>query len=150
MKQNKTGSSKSSGIRHDNNGCAYTIDSETNQAILLAANSPTSPVSALSALANDPLPKEWFNSLTPIDQFEYHSLFTNDFFMSVDWNERRRTVPSDVLLASPPSLASRTNLSVSYNSFILDSGASIHLSPETTDFYNLKPIPPRSIKGVGG
>src|SRR6202011_1075660 len=34
--------------------------------------------------------------------------------------------------------------------FILDSGATIHISPDIMDFFNLKPIPPRTIRGIGG
>ena len=43
-----------------------------------------------------------------------------------------------------------TTLSINAAPFILDSGATIHISPDTSDFFKLKPIPPRMIKGIGG
>jgi GAG-pre-integrase domain len=41
-------------------------------------------------------------------------------------------------------------LSVIDYPFFLDTGATTHLSPERADFLDLRPIPPRSITGVGG
>jgi len=141
------------GIRHDNSGRAYIVDSETGEAILLAAveidPKPATDV-ALAALSTDPIPRAWYGSMSAADQYEYHALFLDDHSASVDWNERRRTVPADALFASSPNTNSRTKLSVNAGPFILDSGASIHITPDSSDFYDLKPIPPRSIKGIRG
>ena len=125
-----TSSSKSSSIHQDNNGHAYIIDSETNQAFLLATDSPTLPNSALiSSLTTDSIPKDWFNSISSSEKFEYHSLFADDLFTSVDWNERRRSVSSNAYLALPLNSNAHTNISISSGAFILDSGTSIHISP---------------------
>ena len=144
-------SSKSSNICQDNNGCAYIVNSETNLAILLATNLPTLPDSSLfSTLTTDSIPEDWFNSMSSSDKFEYHSLFVNDLFASIDWNKRRRSVSTNAYLALPLNSNTHTNISISSGAFILDSGTSVHISPESTDFFDLKPISPRPIKGVGG
>jgi hypothetical protein len=57
---------------------------------------------------------------------------------------------ADALFASSPNTNSRTKLSVNAGPFILNSGATIHISPDSSDFYDLKPVPPRSIKGIRG
>ena len=55
----------------------------------------------------------------------------------------------EVLVASMNTNA-HTTLSVSVGPFILDSGATIHISPDATNFFELKPIPARTIKGIRG
>ena len=55
----------------------------------------------------------------------------------------------DALVASM-NTNTRTTLSAKSGPFILDSGATIHISPDASDFFELRPIPPRTIKGIGG
>ena len=107
---------------------------------------------ALAALATSSVPAEWYSGLSTADQFEYQALFMDDPATSVDWYERRRMISSESLMATPMPLNSnsRTMLSVDAGAFILDSGATIHISPEASDFFDLKPIAPRTIKGIGG
>ena len=160
LKKDKTAASNSSaasGIRHDKSGHAYIIDSQTNQAILLASDNADPPttapelaLAALSTLSTDPIPAEWYGNMSEADKFEYEVLFLEDPVASVDWRERRRDISTDVLLASSPNFNSRTKLSLNAGPFILNSGATIHISPDSSDFYDLKPIAPRAIKGIGG
>jgi hypothetical protein len=139
-KGENSGSTPASGILRDKSGRAYILDSVSGQAILLASDSPT-PDTALSAV---------YSSMSDADRFEYDALFLDDHSASVDWHEKRRDVPADAFLASSMSTNTRTTLSLNTGPFILDSGATIHISPDTMDFFDLKPIPPRTIKGIGG
>jgi hypothetical protein len=141
------------GIQHDNSGRAYIVNSEIGEAILLAPveidPKPTTDV-ALTAVSTDPIPKAWYNSMSTANQYEYHALFLDDHSASVDWSKRKRTVSVDALFVSLPNTNSCTKLSVNARPFILDSGATIQISPDSSNFYDLKPAPPRSIKGIGG
>lgn len=139
------------GIRRDNSGRAYIIDSESHEAILLAAapsaksatSTPSSENVALSAVSTD-LP-------TDANSFEYHALVSfDDLITSVNWNENAKiNFDFSAYPAIPINSSSRSKVTNS-SPFILDSAASIHISPESSDFYDLKPISPRVIKGVGG
>ena len=88
--------------------------------------------------------------MSAANQYEYHALFLDEYSALVNWSEKSKNVSSDALLTSSPNCISHTKLSVDAGDFILDSGATIHISPDASDFYNLKPILPRSIKGIGG
>ena len=80
-------STPSSGIKRDQSGRAYIIDSETKQAILLASedNPPTSSSeSALAAVATDSFPKEWYALMSTADHFKYNALLLEDHSASVD------------------------------------------------------------------
>ncbi|KIM73305.1 hypothetical protein PILCRDRAFT_15336 [Piloderma croceum F 1598] len=139
------------GIRHDKSGRAYLLDSESGQAVFLASTQPPpTPDVALAALTTNSIPRDWYNDMSVMDQNEYEALFVEEHSASVDWRERRRMVAPDTFLVSSPNYASHSTLSRNFGPFILDSGATIHISPDTGDFFDLKPIPPRTIKGVGG
>ncbi|THU93131.1 hypothetical protein K435DRAFT_861827 [Dendrothele bispora CBS 962.96] len=71
-------------------------------------------------------------------------LENEDLRASVDWKEHV-SVPQSVN-ESPKIALLTTDITPWY----IDSGATIHLSPNRSDFYELKPIPPRAVKGVGG
>jgi hypothetical protein len=142
----------STAIKRDQSGRTYIIDSETKQAILLTSDDkpPTSSDTALAAIATDSFPKEWYSSMSAADHFEYEALFLEDHSASVDWHERRRSVAADAFLAASINSNSHTKLSSDAGPFILDSGATIYISPDTSDFFELRAIPPRTIKGIGG
>jgi hypothetical protein len=94
--------------------------------------------------------KEWWTTFSAVDKFEHEdALFLNEHIASVDWNEKRRSINSDILLASSPNSNVYTKLSADAGPFILDSGETIHISPDVADFFNLKPISPRVIQGIG-
>ena len=106
------------------------------------------PDIGLATLSMDPIPKDWYKGNKAYMQDEYLALIADDPSASIDWRERRRNISSDVFLASSPKHTSPTNLSPTFGPFILDSGATMHISPDATDFYDLKPMPPRPIKGI--
>jgi hypothetical protein len=70
------------------------------------------------------------------------ALFLEDHSVSVDWHIRRRSVTTDTFLASSINSNSHTKLSSDVGPFILDLGTTIHISPDTSDFFELKAIPP--------
>ena len=71
---------------------------------------------------------------------------------SLDWGHYTKVAdPSDantshVALPSTPF----TPLHLSESPFVLDTGATCHISPECSDFQNLRTIQPHPIKGLGG
>ena len=144
-----TTTASTSGIRHDKSGRAYIVDSVSGQAILLAsADDSPAPDTALTAVSLDS--DQLYESMSAADRFEYDALFAEDHSALVDWYERRRDVSADAFVASSINANTRTTLSARAGPFILDSGATIHISPDSSDFFDLKPIPPRTIKGIGG
>jgi GAG-pre-integrase domain len=138
-----------SSIRCDKSGRAYIIDSISGQAILLASadNSiPPTVVLATFESSNDLI----YVSMSDADRFEYNTLFMNNHSASVNWHKRRRTVSTGNCLVASMNTNARTTLSAQAEPFILDSGATIHISLDASNFFELKPVPPRTIKGIGG
>ena len=131
------------GIHHDKSSRAYLLDSESGQAVFLASTQPPpTPDVALAALTTDSIPRDWYNDMSITDQIEYEALFVEEHSASVDWRKTRRIIAPDTLLASSPNYASHSTLSRNFGPFILNSGATIHISPDAGDFFDLKPIPP--------
>src|SRR5882762_1701312 len=146
-----TGGATASGIRRDKSGRAYIIDSVSGQAILLAsADDAPAAETALAAISSTTSGNGFYESMSKADKFEYDALLVEDHSASVNWHESRKDVCADAFLASSLNTNSRTALSLHAGPFILDSGATIHISPDASDFFDLKPIPPRTIKGIGG
>jgi hypothetical protein len=86
-----------------------------------------------------------------MDDFEHNALFSMlDLETSINWRENwKEEVLPDAFTAVPLNSNSRTQVAVD-EPFILDSGATIHISPDRTDFIELTPIAPRTIKGIAG
>ena len=130
-----------SGIRRDKSGWVYIVDSVSGQAILLAsADDSSMPAMALAAFK--PPTDSIYTSMSTTDCFEYDALFLDDHSASVNWCERRRSVSANDTLVASMNTNAHTNLSMRFGPFILDSGATIHISPDTSDFFDLKTYPP--------
>lgn len=69
----------------------------------------------------------------------------------LDWNEYSRPADESTY-ATIGSLqqTKRTPVSLETDPFYVDTGASVHISFDQCDFLSLRPIPARSVKGVGG
>jgi len=148
-KENGNYGPSASPIRRNKSGRAYIIDSVSGQAILLTSAEDPAPNVALTAIASASPGDTWYQAMSDANKFKYDALFISDHSASVNWHERRREVTSaDTFLASSLNTNARTTLSA--NAFILDSRATIHISPDASDFFDLKPIPPQVIKGIGG
>jgi hypothetical protein len=112
---------------------------------LVVVSMPTSALAAFGP-STDPI----YTSMSDADCFKYNALFLNDHSASINWHERRRTVSASNTLVASMNTNAHTTLSINTGPFILDSGATIHISLDTSDFFELKPIAPRLIKGIGG
>src|ERR1700676_1403583 len=91
-----------------------------------------------------------YTSMSDVDCFKYDTLLLEDHSASINWHEKRRTVSAGDALIASINTNTCTTLSVHAGPFILDSRATIHISPDTSDFFELKPILPRTIKRIRG
>ena len=90
----------------------------------------------------------------PADAVEYAGWVALDSMLSssVNWKLQSKNSNSTGYQAS--SLSSFTDTKqkpINFDSgpFWLDTGASVHISPDPSDFYSLRLIPQRAIKGLG-
>ena len=86
--------------------------------------------------------------------YPFHSYlaFSGPTRVSVDWS-CYSCPPSKAVNDFAPMMTSSSRAFVAHvaeRPFILDSGASNHISPERSDFRNLRPIPPHPIQGFNG
>ena len=151
-----TGSKTSSGVCHDQSGCAYLLNA-TGHAIYLATPTTTPTTekapTEFARLATEQIPDDWLACNVGVEMSEYETYITieSSFEASIDWRERRRdNVDIAALSVAAPINISHTSLPINASPFFLDTGATTHISPEHTDFFELKPLPPRPIKGIGG
>ena len=84
---------------------------------------------------------------TPIEQVKYEGwfVFKEEPRASIDWNTH--TKPSDVAAISeisPVNQNNHTPISLDDLPFYVDTGATVHISPEKSDFLTLKPTTARS------
>jgi hypothetical protein len=150
-----TTTGKPGGLRYDTAGRAYLLDSETHEAIYVAATPPTStpePTQEFTGLVYDPLPSAHIQDLPGSDNEEYSALFmaVEDLKMSTNWRTHTKHVNFAGLTYKAPNQHKRTIVDPSLTPFFLDSGASVHISNTESDFYSLCPVPPRAVHGVGG
>lgn len=67
---------------------------------------------------------------------------------SLDWKDYSRQIQN-----SKPAMVTQNESALTIttdNSFFIDSGATVHISPYKADFLTFQPISPKSVKGVGG
>ena len=90
-----------------------------------------------------------------IEELEYDGwlVIEEELQTNINWNNHSQPIDFAALSASDTSPLSQTNhtiISTDTHPFWLDSGATIHISPERSDFTSLRSVPPRYIKGLGG
>ncbi|KAG1887386.1 hypothetical protein F4604DRAFT_1571152, partial [Suillus subluteus] len=147
---------KPGGLCYDTDGCAYLLDSETNHAIYIASASESteSPASSteFAGLASDSITPAFIREISAGDEDEYTTLIASigSLDTSLDW--RKCTRPADFagITYKAPNQRKRTVVDPSIVPVFLDSGASVHISNDEGNFFSLRPIPPRSVNGVGG
>ncbi|KIJ06694.1 hypothetical protein PAXINDRAFT_91623, partial [Paxillus involutus ATCC 200175] len=154
-------------VRYDNSGRTYIVDSVTGGAVFLASTaapssipvtvsqmtpSTVSSTSEFAGLAHDSISPEFLRNLPEGDQFEFDALMAHlgELTTSVDW--RRHSSPFDFanLGVTAPDQRTKTVINPAVELFFIDTGASVHISNQASDFYTLRPIPPRFVNGVGG
>ena len=90
-------------------------------------------------------------SMPPYNEDKYHAFIgaTEEARVSIDWTTHTQQAnPS-----SPPDCAYTGRYPTARLDelpFILDTGATVHISPESSDFKVLRSIPPRPVKGLCG
>ena len=71
--------------------------------------------------------------------------------VSVNWNDKSCIPNLAALYITPDDYHSAKTLSLETHPFYCDTSATVHISPEKNDFYNLHPVgTSRIVKGVGG
>ena len=114
--------------------------------------STPSSTAEFAGIASDTIPDA--KSITaPIETIEYEGwlVFEEEPRTTIDWNTH--TKPFDIAAISeiaPIQQNNRTLISLDDLPFYVDTGATVHISPEKSDFLTLKPIAARPVKGVGG
>jgi hypothetical protein len=105
-----------------------------------------------AGITSDTIP-DHFSPAAPIESIEYKGWFAfeEELRMTVDWNTH--TKPSDIAVLSeisPIHKKNRTPISVDNLPFYVDTGATVHISPEKSDFLTLGPTAACLVKGVEG
>lgn len=132
------------------------LDSESHQAIYVAsAPEPTDTSSSsteFTGLASDTITPAFIRELSDAGEDEYTTLLASvdSLTTSLNWRSNTRPVDFAGLTYKAPNQRQRTIVDPSVVPLFLDSGASVHISNEEADFFSLRPIPPRSVNGVGG
>src|ERR1700742_1000738 len=89
------------------------------------------------------------DTTTSIDELEYNGLAAidqNDPVTSINWDFHTKTENLPIALNAQTT---HTPIPIDACPFYLDTGATVHLSPDRHDFTNFTPIDPRTVKGVG-
>ena len=110
------------------------------------------PSAEFAGIVSDMIPNDISLSAS-IESVEYEGwlVFEEEPRVTIDWNTH--TKPSDIAAISeisPVQQKDRTPISVDEFPFYVDTGATVHISPEKSDFLTLRPTTARSVKGVGG
>ncbi|KAG1867334.1 hypothetical protein F4604DRAFT_1927627 [Suillus subluteus] len=109
----------------DSSGRAYLLDSTTGEAFYLATSSIPAPTTPSEEFENLEANVDWHVNQHPI-------YFVG---LTVDAPNQTTCTPIDLLLFTP---------------FFLDSGASVHISHNASDFYELHCLLPHPICGISG
>ena len=153
---------KLGGVRYDVGGRAYNLDGETHEAVYVASPSAVSSTSSSPAtdsvscefagLTCDTITPAFIREISAADDDGFTALYSaiDTLQASIDWRQHSQPVDFAGITYKAPNQRQRTIVDPSIVPFFLDSGASIHISNTESDFYSLRPIPPRTVSGVGG
>lgn len=111
-----------------------------------------SSTAEFSGITSDAIP-DAKSITTPIETVKYEGwlVFKEEHKTTNDWNTH--TKPLNITAISeiaPIQQNSCTLISLNDLPFYVDTGATVHISPEKSDFLTLKPIAAHPVKGVGG
>ena len=133
--------------QHDANAKTLTVNGQCYMLVSppVNANPATPPVDPSAAFAALSMPS--------YDEEEYMAVLatTDDAKASVDWNMHTRPGADMEFITSAAYSAGRSPVArLDELPFILDSGATNHISPEISDFKVLHSIPHHPVKGLSG
>ena len=151
----KDGKSKVALSFKDSNGQAFITHVDTDNIAAINSTAATSSTvhANLASIDFDSPSLDLPVHLTGIETVEYEGFLAcfDDPVVSIDWSQYTSNVEiSPTMIAAPHQTRRTAVISLDTRPFFLDSGASVHVSPEQSDFLSLCPISSRAIKGVGG
>lgn len=127
-------------------GSAFTVEGDSDTlATYLATHASKMPTtvskSEFAGLVSDTIP----GHLETAEGMEIDAwiVLEEESVVGVDWKDYTPPTPTETTLSSATTMPD-------VYPFYLDSGMTVHISPDATDFTSLKPIPNKSIQGVGG
>ncbi|KAG2157898.1 uncharacterized protein EDB93DRAFT_1100712 [Suillus bovinus] len=145
---------KPGSLQYDTTGRAYLLDSKTHQVIYVATPdpaNPSTPSAEFASLVSDTITPAFICELSAEEEDEYMALAAVEALTtSLDWRLHIRPVNFTGITYKVPNQHQCTIIDPSIVPLFLDSGASIHISNEESDFFSLHPIPPRAVNGVSG
>ena len=143
---NSTTSGKVSVTMKDSSGKAFVVYADPTDI------SMPMPSAEFAGIASDTIPNDISLSAS-IKSVEYEGwlVFEEEPRATIDWNTH--TKPSNIAAISEISPVQQKNctpISVDNLPFYVDTGTTVHISPEKSDFLTLRPTTAQFVKGVGG
>jgi hypothetical protein len=113
----------------------------------------TEEVTNIATLQTDSIYSLIEASMSAADHAEYNDawLTTIDLMTGIDWSKFSRDSPESEAMIAHPVAGRRFNTVLDLLTWFLDTCASIHVSHERSDFFELRPLSsPHIVKGIGG
>ena len=122
---------------HGSDGRAYfmTVNAEDLTAPAIDPKMEFAGITAVHSIPSDPIPQP--------DLFEHPDTAEYSGWLAI---EEEGITALNASIIPQPSYKSQTHNSL----FWMDTGASVHISPESSDFTSISPIAHQSVKGLGG
>ena len=117
----------------DSNGQAFMVMIDST-----ALNNTKTAKGEFAGLASDPLPS------ASIEEVEYERWLATEeeLTTSINWAQNNAPVDEDAFAVAPLNQSCQTIISLDNHPFFVDTGASIHISPDRSDFITLHVITP--------
>ena len=153
LKQTKSNSTSNLSVIKDASGKAYIVNLDNNTILNQTSETitKTQDTTNFVGLSSD---KSNFNPpINDEEAIEYVGwLAGNDCDTTIDWRTHTHYTKSANNVDGNAIEEEYTAIVMNKGShpFFLDTGATIHISPISTDFISLKPISSRTVKGIGG
>lgn len=132
-----TSNAKVSVTMKDANGRAFIM--------LVDPSNLSSPKQEFAGLASDPTEAENTESV----EYEGWLVIDDEPYANIDWGTNDQHPGEDALAIETYPISNSCSDSHK-QPFYLDTGATVHISPDRNDFITLRPIVSRSVRGVGG
>ncbi|HEV7736901.1 MAG TPA: hypothetical protein VGO47_05955, partial [Chlamydiales bacterium] len=150
--KSKTSSTQSAGSHVPKGKNQVKVNSADGRAYLVNSFSLT-PCEEPGLLPSDTIPTSPRANLCDLETEEFNGWIAieGEPTTSINWKDNTNNTLPIALNASeitPLSQRSRTAIDTTENPFWVDTGASVHISPNKNDFISLYPIPPKLVGGL--
>lgn len=125
----------------DVNGKAFTVMVNS-----MDLSSQEDETTAFAGIVADPLPTATIKEI----EYEGWIIIEEEATTTVDWTHNTSITTKDAFLIEPLNQTHHSPLSTSDHPFIINTGATVHISPDKADFLTLHPIQPCLVKSVRG